>query len=853
MAEELFVSLAQIYPPARLLTHPAQLAPYECDALTAMRVRPRAVVLAETQDEVIETVRLCYRLGVPFVARGSGTSLSGGSLPIADGIVIALNRLNRILRLDPKARVAVVEPGVINLDVSKAAAPYNLYYAPDPASQSVCTIGGNVAFNSGGVHCLKYGMTSNHILGIKAVLADGEVVTLGGDSLEAAGPDLPGFFVGNEGLFGIALEITLRLIARVETYRTVLAAYRSLEEAGNAVSMIVASGLLPGALEIMDPLAIKATEEAAHAGYPLEAGGLLIVELEGETVQVEADFAQLHEIIRQSGAYEIRPARNDAERLLIWKGRKGAFSAVGRLSPQYVVQDGVVPRSHLGAALAEIQELSEKYDLRVANVFHAGDGNLHPLILYDARVPGAFDRAEEMAGHILDMCIRLGGSITGEHGVGMEKRAHLPAMYGETDMATMVRLRQAMDPKEIANRGKMLAVESGGWRVEGGEGRAVSGEQGAGSEGNLFGAKAFPGVVEPETIAEVEEAVRTHSQLMMRGGGSKPGLSTPGDGVTVLDMSGLRGVVEYEPNEFVFTALAGTPVAEVVAMLAEHGQYLPFDPPFAAAGATLGGAVASGLSGPGRYRYGGVRDFVIGVRFVDGLGQLVRGGGKVVKNAAGFDLPKLMVGSLGRLGALVELSFKVFPKPPAFATLRVDYPSLAAAVEAMATLVTKPLDIEAVDLEPSSTGASLYVRIGGREDQLEPRMRRLQGLLGDGEMLLGDAEQSYWQGIGEFQWVANGETLVKTPLTAVQIVAFDRKLADLDVRRRYSVAGNVAWIALPQGDQVAPLDEALKTLGLAGLAIRGAVSGPLLGVRTSEPFYRRVKQTLDPQGRFLSP
>ncbi len=262
-------------------------------------------------------------------------------------------------------------------------------------------------------------------------------------------------------------------------------------------------------------------------------------------------------------------------------------------------------------------------------------------------------------------------------------------------------------------------------------------------------------------------------------------------------MSGLRGVVEYEPNEFVFTALAGTPVAEVVAMLAEHGQYLPFDPPFAAAGATLGGAVASGLSGPGRYRYGGVRDFVIGVRFVDGLGQLVRGGGKVVKNAAGFDLPKLMVGSLGRLGALVELSFKVFPKPPAFGTLRVDYPSLAAAIEAMATLVTKPLDIEAVDLEPSSTGASLWcASAAGRTARV--RMR-LPGLLGDGEMLLGDAEQSYWQGIGEFQWVAKNETLVKTPLTAVQIVAFDRKLADLDVRRRYSVAGNVAWVALPNG------------------------------------------------------
>jgi glycolate oxidase len=352
-------------------------------------------------------------------------------LPIKDGLVIGLNRLNRILRIDPQERLAVVEPGVINLDVSKAAATYQLYYSPDPSSQSVCTIGGNVAFNSGGAHCLKYGMTSNHILGIKAVLPDGEVVQFGGESLESVGPDLVGLFVGSEGLFGIALEITLRLLPKPELYRTVLAAYDSLGKAGDAVAAVVASGLLPGAIEIMDRLAIQAAEASVKAGYPREAAALLIVELEGEATLVEAEFKKLLEVIRPSGAYEIRVAQNEEERIRIWKGRKGAFSAVGRLSPDYVVNDGVVPRSKLGQALSEIERLSAAYNLRVANVFHAGDGNLHPLILYNGRETGALERAEALAGKILRMCIELGGSITGEHGVGMEKRDYLPEMFNE--------------------------------------------------------------------------------------------------------------------------------------------------------------------------------------------------------------------------------------------------------------------------------------------------------------------------------------------------------------------------------------------------------------------------------------
>jgi len=452
----LLIDLKKLYPPERLLTSPAQVAPFESDALTSYQARPQAVVLAETQDEVIETVRMCHLWGVPFVARGSGTSLSGGSLPVPEGIVIALNRLNRLVRLDPEQRLAVVEAGMVNLSISQAAAPHRLYYAPDPSSQLIATIGGNLAFNAGGAHCLKYAMTSNHVLGLKVVLPDGEVVHLGGESLESVGPDLVGLFVGSEGLFGIALEVTLRLLPKPEKFRTVLAAYHSLEAAGNTVTQVVAAGLLPGAIEIMDNLAIQAAEAAVQAGYPADAQGLLIVELDGEAEVVEQEFKALMEVINASAPYEVSIAKDEADRMRIWKGRKSAFSAVGRLSPDYLVQDGVVPRGRLGEALAEIQRLSREYGVRVANVFHAGDGNLHPLILFDGREPGALKRAKALASETLELCVKLGGSITGEHGIGMEKRAYLPVMFSQTDLEVMHAIYQQIDPSGLSNRGKMF-------------------------------------------------------------------------------------------------------------------------------------------------------------------------------------------------------------------------------------------------------------------------------------------------------------------------------------------------------------------------------------------------------------
>ena len=443
---------------SRLLTSPAQLAAFASDALTAFHQRPIAVVLVESAEEVVAVVRVCHHEGVPFVARGSGTSLSGGSLPVERGVVIALNRLNRVLQVDPDSRIAIVEPGVINLHVSQAAAKYNLAYAPDPSSQAVCTIGGNLAFNSGGAHCLRHGMTSNHVLGMRVVLPDGEVAQLGSASTEPVGPDWPGMFCGSEGLFGVAVEVTLRLVAIAEATRTSLAVYDSLEAAGDAVAMIVRAGLLPVAMEIMDALAMEAAEASVKPQYP-EGAALLIVELEGERDIVAAEAVKLDALLRDSRAAQTTSTEDADAQTLIWKGRKSAFSAVGWLAPDYLVQDGVVPRTRLGEALAEIARMSADAGIRVANVFHAGDGNLHPLILFDGREPGAVERAEQLAGDILRLCISLGGSITGEHGVGIEKRGYLPLMFSDDDLDLMRRVRVAVDPKQLANRGKMLELE----------------------------------------------------------------------------------------------------------------------------------------------------------------------------------------------------------------------------------------------------------------------------------------------------------------------------------------------------------------------------------------------------------
>jgi len=438
-----------------LVSSPEELHTYECDGLVNFRVLPRAVLLPTSAEQVQSIVRICHRERIPFVARGSGTGLSGGATPVENGIVISLVRMNRILEVDfPNAR-AVVEPGVLNLDVTARIQHNEFFYAPDPSSQTVCTIGGNVAENAGGAHCLKYGFTTTHVLGLEVVLPDGSLVHLGGKTLDAPGYDLAGVFVGSEGTLGIATKITLRIVKRPECVRTLLAAFDSTNEAGAAVSGIIAAGMLPSAIEMMDHLAIQAAEAAVHANYP-DCGGLLLVELDGPVAEVESLMTSVNEICRSNGAWEIRIAQSEAERALIWKGRKSAFAAMGRISSNYIVQDGVIPRTALPQVMGEIQRLSQEAGLRVANVFHAGDGNLHPLVLYDRRVPGQHEAAETLSARILELCIEAGGSITGEHGVGLDKKKMMSKMFAEPDLLTMQRVRCAFDPQQLSNPTKIF-------------------------------------------------------------------------------------------------------------------------------------------------------------------------------------------------------------------------------------------------------------------------------------------------------------------------------------------------------------------------------------------------------------
>ena len=438
-----------------LISSPEGLHTYECDGLTNFRVMPRAVLLPTSTEQVQAIVRLCHREKIPFVARGSGTGLSGGALPVENGLVISLARMNHILEVDFLNARVIVEPGVINLDVTGRVQPQEYFYAPDPSSQSVCSIGGNVAENSGGAHCLKYGFTTTHVLGLEVVLPDGSLVHLGGKTLDTPGYDLTGVFVGSEGTLGIATKVILRIVKRPECIRTLLAAFPSTNEAGAAVSGIIAAGMLPAAIEMMDNLAIQAAEAAVHANYP-DCGGLLLVELDGPSAEVEALMAHVNEICRSNGAWEIRVAQSDSERALVWKGRKAAFAAMGRISPNYIVQDGVIPRTALPQVMSEIARLSQETGLRVANVFHAGDGNLHPLVLYDRRIPGQEKAAEALSFKILELCIAAGGSITGEHGVGEEKKKMMSKMFAEPDLDTMQRVRCAFDPLQLSNPTKVF-------------------------------------------------------------------------------------------------------------------------------------------------------------------------------------------------------------------------------------------------------------------------------------------------------------------------------------------------------------------------------------------------------------
>jgi glycolate oxidase len=448
--------LKLILPAHCLLLDEEDLRPYECDGLTAYRELPMAVCLPETEGQVVDILRACHQLGVPVVARGAGTGLSGGAMPHAQGVVLSLARFSKILRVDREARLAVVQPGVRNLAVSEAAAPFGLYYAPDPSSQIACTLGGNVAENSGGVHCLKYGLTVHNVLRVRVVSIEGEVFEIGSEAPDAPGYDLLALMIGSEGMLGVVTEVTVKLVPKPELAQVVMASFADVSKAGDAVAAIIAAGIIPAGLEMMDKAATAAVEPYVKAGYDLSAAAILLCELDGTPEEVAEEIARVTEVLTAAGASDLRVSQSEAERLRFWAGRKAAFPAVGRITPDYYCMDGTIPRKRLAEMLAAISEMEKKYSLRCANVFHAGDGNLHPLIMYDTAKPGEWARAEAFGAEILELSVALGGSITGEHGVGIEKINQMCVQYKTPELAAFHRIKAAFDDRGLLNPGKAV-------------------------------------------------------------------------------------------------------------------------------------------------------------------------------------------------------------------------------------------------------------------------------------------------------------------------------------------------------------------------------------------------------------
>ncbi|MEO1766876.1 FAD-linked oxidase C-terminal domain-containing protein [Thiobacter aerophilum] len=466
--------LREILPPGALLTEREDVAPYETDGLTAFRRLPMAVAIPETEEQVRQILRACYEEGVPVVARGSGTGLSGGALPHESGVLLSLARFNRILHVDPLARIARVEPGVPNLAISEAVAPFGLYYAPDPSSQIACSIGGNVAENSGGVHCLKYGLTVHNILALRVLTIEGEVLEIGSEALDAPGYDFLALLTGSEGMLGVITQVTVKLLPKPERAQVIMAGFDDVKKAGAAVGAIIAAGIVPAGLEMMDKLAIHAAEDFVHAGYPLDVEAILLCELDGTEAEVEEEMEKVRGVLAAAGATRLRVAQDEAQRLRLWAGRKAAFPAVGRISPDYYCMDGTIPRKRLPEVLARIAALSREYGLAVANVFHAGDGNLHPLILYDANKPGELARAEAFGGRILEACVEAGGTITGEHGVGVEKIDQMCVQFRSKELLLFHAIKQAWDVRGLLNPGKAVptlnrCAEFGAMHVHGGQ------------------------------------------------------------------------------------------------------------------------------------------------------------------------------------------------------------------------------------------------------------------------------------------------------------------------------------------------------------------------------------------------
>ena len=924
-----------------VLADPGELLVYECDGLPQHKYLPRAVVFPSSTEETSAVMRVLARERVPFTPRGAGTGLSGGALALERGVVVEMARMRKVLSIDEENRIARVQTGVVNAHVSRAVAHLGLHYVPDPSSQGTCTIGGNIAESAGGIHCLKYGTTTDHVLGVRAVLAGGEIVDLG-DGADNNGYDLLGVFVGSEGTFGIATEATLRLVPVPPAVRTLLAEFAEVDAASHAVSAIIAAGVMPAALEMMDREIIRAVEASIFAaGLPLDIGAALLIELDGLEAGIDAEAERVKGICLNYGARECRLARDEPERKKLWAARKGAFGAVGRIAPDSMIQDAVVPRSRLPEVMADAYRISAKFNLRLANVFHAGDGNLHPFICFDSRSPDEVLRVKEAGRELMETCVRAGGTITGEHGVGLDKRDFLPLIFSEDDMDTMLRVRKAFDPEGLCNPGKIIPMLRGC-----GEARAVSAARGhgdaetrvhrdaqtrglrdaetgghrdaatgrwgdTGTRGLGFDqedvAKRLsaivgeenvslstdlpltpsphllmpaPLLVSPASIVETGEVMKLATSegwnVVPSGAGMWLDVGNPlGRVELIVSTARLNRILDHEPLDLVASTEAGVRLDVFNERLEQGRQWLPLDPPDDGR-ATIGGVVATGVSGAQRCGYGQPRSFVIGMRVVLADGRTVKAGGRVVKNVAGYDLCKLFSGSFGTLGIICEVTFKLRPLPAKQVTL-IAAGGLASLSEAARNvyraglfpagleLISGPMANDLGGALPHDT--QLLIRFAGIEKTVDYQVDKTATLVkssGVAGMEINENDRALWRRLQELSLGRSGATTIRMNLKPSQLKeALNLIEANQGVSRHWHAGIGDGRLRVIDSDGNSP-DECIRNLTTLRHAVE-ALGGSLVienmppgirnridswGYNRAADLMKRVKQQLDPARLF---
>jgi glycolate oxidase subunit GlcD len=691
---------------------------------------PAAVVFPADACETSRVIQAAARAGVPFVPRGFGTNLSGGTVLPYGGLTICLSRLNRILDISPASRTAVVQPGVTNLELQNALAPTGFFYAPDPASQKVATLGGNVGENSGGPRCLKYGVTTNHILGLEAVLADGDILRLGGPALDPPGYDLRGLVVGSEGTLAVVTEVTVRILPKAETVITQLAVYDSVAAAARSVSDIIGAGIVPATLEMMDALIIRAVEDSYTCGYPRDAAAVLIIEVEGPETGLAPQAQRIREICMRNGCREIRDAATAGERNRLWEGRRGAFGAVARLAPNYLVNDCTVPRTRLPEALAQVAAIVRQYGFEHGNVFHAGDGNLHPLILFDSRDKRQLERVHQAGWEIMRACVELGGTISGEHGIGIEKLEAMRFVFSDDDIDAQRSLQTAFDPQRLLNPGKMFPDTRKPFSFRTRTLRAA--------EGNGFAA------AEKAAADAVRRALAAGDAVTPLGSGTQKDFGNLAlRPAAALPTGALGAIIEIDPANQVVTAGCGATLGLLQQALAVHNQWLPVRPPLALLRRTLGGIIATGAGGPERIVYGAPRDLLLGLWFVDGRGRLIHAGGKVVKNVAGYDMTRLLAGSAGTLGLITQATLKTLTRPERCAAISAGGSLVGCADLALEVLKSNMGAVFATaESKGGENGWRLRIGFEGFRDTVESQLARARAVIRQAG-LGGVAEQDY--------------------------------------------------------------------------------------------------------------